>query len=153
MKYYAHHGHKEFILCLGHQAKVVKNYFRNYDECVSMILCWAAEKLSCLIKVTVADNLMTPASIQSWRTLESGEEYLEGEEEFLVNYSDSLTDLPFLNNRAFHHSKVPVFSVSAKLSYHLVSLQKAAIAWFPRFTPSTMVQCINGGFFIFKRRF
>ena len=35
MKYYAHFGHKDFILCLGYRADVVKNYFRNYDECVS----------------------------------------------------------------------------------------------------------------------
>jgi len=35
MKYYAHFGHKDFILCLGYRADVIKNYFRNYDECVS----------------------------------------------------------------------------------------------------------------------
>src|SRR3954451_501147 len=35
MKYYAHYGHKDFILCLGYKADVVKNYFLNYDECVS----------------------------------------------------------------------------------------------------------------------
>jgi len=35
MKYYAHYGHKEFILCLGYKADVIKNYFLNYDECVS----------------------------------------------------------------------------------------------------------------------
>ena len=27
MKYYAHYGHKDFILCLGYKADVVKNYF------------------------------------------------------------------------------------------------------------------------------
>ena len=35
MKYYAHYGHRDFILCLGHKADVVKSYFRNYDETVS----------------------------------------------------------------------------------------------------------------------
>src|SRR5258708_12624432 len=35
MKYYAHYGHKDFVLCLGYKADVIKNYFRNYDECVS----------------------------------------------------------------------------------------------------------------------
>ena len=35
MKYYAHFGHKEFILCLGYKANVVKEYFLNYNECVS----------------------------------------------------------------------------------------------------------------------
>ena len=35
MKYYAHYGHTHFILCLGHQANVIKDYFLNYNECVS----------------------------------------------------------------------------------------------------------------------
>src|ERR1043165_8849462 len=35
MKYYAHYGHKDFILRLGYKADVIKNYFLNYDECVS----------------------------------------------------------------------------------------------------------------------
>ena len=26
MKYYAHFGHKDFILCLGHRADAIKNY-------------------------------------------------------------------------------------------------------------------------------
>ena len=35
MKYYAHYGHKDFILCLGYKADVIKKYFLEYDECVS----------------------------------------------------------------------------------------------------------------------
>ena len=35
MKYYAHYGHKDFILCLGWKADYIKQYFLNYDECVS----------------------------------------------------------------------------------------------------------------------
>jgi len=35
MKYYAHFGHKDFILCLGYKADVIKNYFVNYDEFMS----------------------------------------------------------------------------------------------------------------------
>jgi len=35
MKYYAHFGHKDFILCLGYKADMFKNYFVNYDEYIS----------------------------------------------------------------------------------------------------------------------
>ena len=35
MKYYAHYGHTDFILCLGWKANVIKEYFLNYDECMS----------------------------------------------------------------------------------------------------------------------
>ena len=35
MKYYAHYGHKDFILCLGYKADIIKKYFIEYDECVT----------------------------------------------------------------------------------------------------------------------
>src|SRR5262245_22975716 len=35
MKYYAHYGHKDFLLCLGYKADMIKDYFVNYDEFVS----------------------------------------------------------------------------------------------------------------------
>ena len=35
MNYYAHYGHKEFILCLGYKADLIKDYFLNYNECLS----------------------------------------------------------------------------------------------------------------------
>src|ERR1043165_2899539 len=35
MKYYAHFGHKEFILCLGYRGDTIKDYFLKYDECVT----------------------------------------------------------------------------------------------------------------------
>ena len=35
MKYYAHFGHKDFILCLGYKADAIKKYFLEYDECVT----------------------------------------------------------------------------------------------------------------------
>jgi glucose-1-phosphate cytidylyltransferase len=35
MRYYAHYGHKEFILCLGYKGASIKSYFRQYDACLS----------------------------------------------------------------------------------------------------------------------
>ena len=35
MKYYAHYGHKDFILCLGYGADAIKRYFLDYSECAS----------------------------------------------------------------------------------------------------------------------
>ena len=46
MKYYAHFGHKDFILCLGHRADAIKDYFLNYSEYVSndFVLDWRRKK-------------------------------------------------------------------------------------------------------------
>ena len=35
MQYYAHFGHKDFILCLGYKGDIIKKYFLEYDETVS----------------------------------------------------------------------------------------------------------------------
>ena len=35
MKYYAHWGHKDFVLCLGHKGEAIKEYFVGYKEWVS----------------------------------------------------------------------------------------------------------------------
>src|SRR5690348_16631540 len=31
MKHYAHHGLREFVLCLGYKGLVIKDFFLNYD--------------------------------------------------------------------------------------------------------------------------
>src|SRR6202142_3514901 len=41
MKYYAHFGHKDFILCLGHKGNVIKDYFLHYEETVSNDFVWS----------------------------------------------------------------------------------------------------------------
>ena len=35
MRYYAHYGHKDFILCLGHRGDLIRQYFLGYQECMS----------------------------------------------------------------------------------------------------------------------
>ncbi|MGH8241547.1 MAG: sugar phosphate nucleotidyltransferase, partial [Steroidobacteraceae bacterium] len=35
MRYYAYYGHKDFVLCLGYRGDLIRDYFRNYDECLS----------------------------------------------------------------------------------------------------------------------
>src|SRR5512147_1883239 len=35
MRYYAHYGHRDFILCLGYRADAIKDYFLHYSEAVS----------------------------------------------------------------------------------------------------------------------
>src|ERR1700722_1617684 len=35
MKYFAHFGHRDFILCLGHRGDLIKQFFLDYNECLS----------------------------------------------------------------------------------------------------------------------
>ncbi len=41
MKYYAHFGHTDFILCLGYKGNVIKDYFLHYEETVSNDFVWS----------------------------------------------------------------------------------------------------------------
>ena len=49
MRYYAHFGHIEFILCLGYGGKAVKDYFLDYRETESndFVLSEAGAASSC----------------------------------------------------------------------------------------------------------
>jgi len=161
MKYYAHFGHKEFILCLGHRADVVKNYFLNYNECVSndFVLSGGGKKLELFNsdiddwKITFAD---TGINTNIGQRLRAVERHLNGDEEFLANYSDGLTDLPLPEQlEHFHqHDKVASFlCVRPNLSYHMVALEEGRsnlVSGIQAISDATMR--INGGFFIFKKK-
>jgi len=160
MKYYAHFGHKDFILCLGHRAETVKNYFLNYNECASndFVLSGGGKDLKLLNsdihdwRITFAD---TGIHSNIGQRLKAAEKYLEGEEEFLANYSDGLTDLS-LNEQLDHfrqQNKVASFlCVKPNLSYHLVSLEAGNGSLVSNIHPiDNGTVRINGGFFIFKK--
>lgn len=159
MKYYAHFGHTDFILCLGHRADVIKNYFLHYDECISndFVLSDGGKSLRLL-----------NSDIQDWRItfvytginsnigerLKAVEKHLEGEDEFLANYSDGLTDLPLpLQLEKFrHHGKVASFiCVRPNLSYHVVSLRDGSGLVDDIHAIDNGDVRINGGYFIFKK--
>ena len=161
MKYYAHFGHKDFILCLGHRAETVKNYFLNYNECASndFVLSHGGKTLDLLNsdihdwRITFAD---TGVHSNIGQRLKAVEKYLEGEEEFLANYSDGLTDvsLPAQLNHFHQQNKVASFlCVRPNLSYHLVSIQHDNGHLVSNIHAINNGEIrINGGFFIFKKK-
>src|SRR5215470_6293669 len=98
MKYYAHYGHKDFILCLGYKGNVIKDYFLHYDEAVSNDFVWSkgGKKIHFLnrdIDDWTITFVETGANATIGERLKSVEPYLHGEEFFLANYGDGLSDL------------------------------------------------------------
>ncbi len=159
MKYYAHFGHKDFILCLGHRADTIKNYFLNYNECASndFILSAGGKSLELLNsdihdwRITFAD---TGISSNIGQRLKAAEKYLEGETEFLANYSDGLTDLPLPRQLEHFHQNGKIASfvcVRPNLSYHLVSLDPNSSLVADIHAIDNGDVRINGGYFIFKK--
>ena len=161
MKYYAYFGHKDFILCLGYRADAVKNYFLNYSEYVSndFVLSGGGKKLSLFSsdiedwKITFAD---TGVNANIGQRLKAVEKHLEGEEEFLANYSDGLTDLRLPEQLEHFHEQGKVASflcVRPNLSYHMVSLEEgngSLVSGIHAINNGSVR--INGGYFIFKKK-
>lgn len=158
MKYYAHYGHKDFILCLGYQADVVKSYFLNYNECLSNDFVMSGRNKSVELmssdiedwSITFAD---TGLSSNIGERLKAVEKYVAGEEVFLANYSDCLSDvaLPIML-KAFESVKNTACFVSVKprASFHVVkSDSNGKVKGIEHIARSGAR--INGGFFVLRR--
>jgi glucose-1-phosphate cytidylyltransferase len=97
MRYYAHFGHKDFILCLGYGAQHIKDYFLNYAETASNDFVLRGGKVDLLgsdIKDWSITFVSTGQDSPIGERLRRVRHHLEGEEMFLANYADVLTDLP-----------------------------------------------------------
>ncbi len=158
MKYYAHFGHKDFILCLGYKGDMIKDYFVNYDEYISndFVYTKGGKDINLLNsdiddwKITFVDTGM--ASNIGMRLLKV-KEHLKDEEMFLANYSDGLSDLylpDMINN--FKKQSYPVASFMAyqpTQSFHVVSMgDKGVVNKISHIGDSGL--WINAGFFILK---
>jgi glucose-1-phosphate cytidylyltransferase len=158
MKYYAHYGHKDFILCLGYQANVIKDYFLNYNECVSndFVLSNGGKQIELMRsdihdwKITFAE---TGASSNIGQRLKAVEKYIGGDEVFLANYSDGLTDfpLPRLIDHFYASSKIAAFlSIRPNISYHFVSATGNGTVTAINDIHQSNLR-INGGYYVFSR--
>ena len=158
MKYYAHFGHKDFILCLGYRGDYIKNYFLNYDECLSndFVLHKGGQEVF-LYNSDISDWSIsfvdTGLNSNIGQRLKAVEKYLNGDDVFLANYSDGLTDLN-LNEYLDYFSqqdKVASFlSVQPSQSFHIVSAQENGLVTKIESVHQTDLR-INGGFFILKK--
>jgi glucose-1-phosphate cytidylyltransferase len=157
MKYYAHFGHKDFILCLGHGADVIKNYFLNYNECLSndFVLSQGGKRLQLLNsdiqdwKITFADTGVTSNIGQR---LKAVEKYLTGDASFMANYSDGLTDLPLpthLDQFRTHDRLATFLWVKPNVSFHFISADPDGLVRDIRDVGRSDLR-INGGYFVFK---
>lgn len=155
MKYYAHFGHKDFILCLGWKADVVKNYFLKYDECLSndFVLSSGGANVALLNSdiddwtITFCD---TGATTSIGQRLLAVERHLEGEETFLANYTDGLTDFPLPELIDFHQQQqaaAAFLCVRPNHSFHTVEMDEEGLV--ERIEAITCANVwMNGGYFV-----
>ena len=159
MKYYAYYGHTDFILCLGWKANVIKDYFLNYDECVSndFVLSGGGQKIRLLNSdiqdwnITFVD---TGVSTCIGQRLKAVQPHLRDEATFLANYTDGLSsvDLPELIDFHRRSDAVGTFvSVRPSQTFHSVSIDDAGTVQRIEEIGKTDTW-MNGGFFVFSQQ-
>ncbi len=157
MKYYAHFGHKDFILCLGHKGNVIKDYFLNYEESISNDFVWSqgGQKVQLLnrdIDDWTITFVGTGANATIGERLRAVEPFLQGEEMFLANYGDGLSDvsLPAMID-AFQKSSAiaSLLLVQPTASFDIVNVEPGGLVGAISPLSSSDIW-INGGFFVLR---
>ena len=158
MKYYAHYGHTDFILCLGYRGDVIKRYFLNYEETSSndFVLSGGGREIQLMNRdisdwrITFAD---TGVNANIGQRLMAVRKYLAGEDLFLANYADGLTDMHLPSTIELFKSRGKIgnfVSIRPNLSFHAVSCYPDGAVHEIKPVRDTDLR-INHGFFLFRR--
>ena len=157
MRYYAHYGHTDFILCLGYGASAVKDYFLSYDETRSNDF---------VLENGGRDVTLVSTDISQWRIsfvdtglnspigerLRRVKHLVEGEEMFLANYADVLTDapLPDMIDRVQSSGAVAgLLAAPLQSTHHVVDMSDDGTI--TRIKPvRELEQWENGGYFVLR---
>jgi glucose-1-phosphate cytidylyltransferase len=157
MKYFAYFGHNEFVICLGFKGEVIKEYFLTYNEALSNDF---------VLKNGGRDVELLRHDIQDWeitfvdtglhasigQRLKAVRRHLDGEEPFLANYGDVLTDAPLttlIENHRAHHAVASFLCVKPGYSFHLVQTDPEDYVRSVQETTHSDLW-INGGYFVFE---
>ena len=109
MKIYAHHGFRDFVLCLGYRGNMIKEYFLNYEAMNNDFTVCLGHKNHVRYHgthteqdfyVTLAD---TGVETMTGARIKRVERYVNGDA-FMVAYGDTLSDLDIRELVRFHRS-------------------------------------------------
>lgn len=158
MKYYAHYGHKEFILCLGYRADLIKEYFLNYNPYLS----------EDVVIHPGGKRTPTESDIEDWHIhlvdtgmntniggrLMAVREHVESDEMFLANYGDGLSDLPLDTHiERFRESNAAAGFLAvqpSQQSFHTIrSNDKGLVTDISPMASSDL--WVNGGYMVLRR--
>ncbi len=157
MRYYAHFGHTDFILCLGYGAAAIKDYFLNYDETRSndFVLENGARDMKLFStdisdwKITFVDTGVNSAIGERLRRVRR---HVDAEAMFMANYADVLTNAPLPDMIARFEASSAVASLLAvppQSSHHVVDIDSDGLI--TQVTPMRdLRQWENGGYFILR---
>ena len=159
MRFYAHYGHKDFILCLGYRGDLIRKYFLEYNSYLDRDFV-----------LTDGGSQLEPkeSDIADWRItfvdtglhsnigerLVAVRKYLQDEEVFLANYSDQVCDISFdayVQEALSKQSVASFLSVRPSQSYHsVVSDEFGKVEKLVEVTDCDF--WVNGGYFVLRQQ-
>jgi len=161
MKTYAHHGHTEFILCLGYKGEMIKDFFRNYLWATSDVTMKLGRGSSVTFhdhvdeldwQVTLADTGEDSMTAYRVRRIER---YLGDDHTFLLTYGDGVGDIDITGSIAFHHEHrrtCTLTGVHPPGRFGELGIgQKSEVTHFNE-KPQSEGGYINGGYMVCDRR-
>lgn len=159
MKIYSHYGFNDFIICCGYKGYLIKEFFANYhlhtsDICVDLssggleVINKKAESW----RVTLID---TGEDTMTGGRLKRIEPYLDGDT-FMATYGDGLSNIDISKLYEFHksHGRLATLSaVSPPGRFGALTIDKSDSVNEFLEKPDGDGGLINGGFFVFNRKF
>jgi glucose-1-phosphate cytidylyltransferase len=157
MRYYAHFGHKDFVLCLGYRGDLIREYFLNYREAMStdFVMSEGGRRIELLgpgiddWRITFVDTGM---HANLGQRLGRVKHLLQDEEMFLANYSDGLSDLPlndYVARAKASNAVASLMSVHPSQSFHAVRTGADGVVTAVENVSATNYW-INAGFFALR---
>jgi glucose-1-phosphate cytidylyltransferase len=156
MKYYSDFDCREFVLCLGYKAEVVKEYFLNYKEALSndFVLRDGGKEIELLGSDTHDWSMTfvsTGLSSSIGERLRRVRPHLESEDIFLATYGDGLTDAPLRDmvETLQASDKTALFlCVRPTFQFHIATLEGNEVRELVDVAKADL--WINGGYFVFR---
>jgi glucose-1-phosphate cytidylyltransferase len=156
MRYYAHYGHRDFVLCLGYGASAVKDFFLNYNETGSNDFVLDGSGQVELFNTDISDWRIT--FVDTGLHSEIGERlrrvrrFVDGDEMFLANYADTFTDAPLpdmISRFAASDAVASLLAVPLQSSHHVVDVDDSGVI--TQVKPvRELLQWENGGYFVLR---
>ena len=161
MRWYAHHGFRRFVLCLGYKSEVVKSYFLNYSSLNSDFTVNLKNSEVMVHSVDHDQNwdvtlaFTGELNMTGSRIAQAASKYLGDAENFAVTYGDGLTDADLSREFEFHleHGRIgTVLGANPPSRFGELKLNDSQVVEFAE-KPDLHNAWINAGFFFFHRSF
>ena len=160
MKIYAHYGYNEYVMALGYKGEMIKQYFCHYEIMNNDITVQLGQPEQLCIhqshneigwKITLVDTGETALKGARLKRLEK---YIDGDT-FMVTYGDGLANVDLHDLMRFHHSHgklATLTGINPASRFGELRIRADQVIAFNE-KPGFSDGFINGGFFVFNRRF